>query len=493
MAEQKTTENVNFCKIETTVSMNENTYEIIETEIITEIKRDCIVYNIPTHIGIEYTGGKEKLKLTDRFELKAYKYTEKIEDKDIVKIGVYATTKEPIPIHIYEDLWYIKLSVNSENDPPYIYVNFIRNMNKYLLDSTVKNINHIYNTANQQTTKVTSNFYTFFDTDNIFKIIKEIAKQLRISKIILQDDAEFPCNNDLQYGIKAVQLRALMPNTDVELGTWHLKQDPEKKSKDDKSKLSIYQRSGFTPVKYKKTPITGCIKALQEVTCKTLNNTANQLKKLLTRINDKDITYAIYKIKIKEEDELKIEYTEVKENNYSSICRDYIRNLDLLINIFSKAHINMTIYEYYKSICKEEKQEPTCCKIRGDILGYLRNSINSHVIIIKGINTKEKDDKNCYGEITPGMKDKLKITKTSTSTVPVLPTGSASDNETAKVQPIQYMTRASSAPPRITVANDPIIVTKLFNLFYGTFEKLKYIFFKMELDLHDDDVAATAP
>ena len=55
------------------------------------------------------------------------------------------------------------------------------------------------------------------------------------------------------------------------------------------------------------------------------------------------------------------------------------------------------------------------------------------------------------------------------------------------------MTRASSAPPRITVAKDAIIVTKLFNLFYGTFEKLKYIFFKMELDLPNEVASATAP
>jgi hypothetical protein len=493
MAEQKDeNKDINFCKIETTVTMDEDTYEITEKETITQTTRGCIVYNIPRNIGIEYTDdGKNKIQLADEFKLNAYKYTEKIEDKSIVKIGVYATEQENI---IYEDLWYIKLSVKSENQTEYIYVNFIRNMNKSLLDSTLKNINNINETTNPGA-KITSNFKTFFDTDNIFKIIKNIASQLGIYKIILQDDAEFPCNNDLRYGIKAVQLRALMLNTDLDQNTWYSRQKIDNEGKPiGKSKLSIYQKSGFTPVKYKTTPITGCIQALQKVTCGKLLNVVNQLKKLLTRINEKDITYDIYKMRINEEnDNLKIEYTEVKPINYSSICRDYHKNLDLLYTTFIKAGTNMTIHQYYESVCKEKKEEPTCCNIRGDILGYLRNSINSHVIIIKGIKNEEvqeQDNKDCYGEITQEMKEKLKIKNTNNPLV--LPTRSASHTLLTTVPTSLPMRRASSGPHTITEPNDPIIVTKLFNLFYGTFEKLKYIFFKMELNLPKNEGAVAA-
>jgi hypothetical protein len=485
MAEAKTDEQVIFFKkIETSVSMDEDTYEINEEELMTDTKRLCTVYNIPTNTGIQHTDDKKnKQQLPEDFKLKAYKYTDQIEGESIVKIGVYANINE----YIYEDLWYIKLSLKTYKEEECIYVNFIRSLNTSLLTSIVTKINTIgkYNIENS--------FKYFFDTDNICKIIKNIATQLHISKIILQDDADFPCNNDLGYGIKAVQLRALMTNTDIESNSWYLKQDIDQEGKPvGKSKLSIYQKSGFTPVNYTITQITGCIKLLQNFTCNTLKSTAEKLKKLLTRINDKDITYAIYKIKIiEQENNLNIQYEEVKENNYSSICRDYIRNLDLLISIFSEGK-DQTIYKYYESVCNP-KEDESCCKIRGDILGSLRNSVNRNVIIIKGIKKdmgKKDNDQQCYGNVTIDMKNKLKITNTRNQRV--IPIRSLSETPPTTVPTSLPMIRASSGSPTITVPNDPIIVTKLFNLFYGTFEKLKYIFSKMELNLTPTQGAVAA-
>lgn len=254
MAEQKNDSvTVKFCKIETTVSMNEDTYEIKEEETMVCLSRDCklITFNIGTDI------------------FTAYRYTD--EDKND-KISVYAIkndASEESPI--YEDFWFIKLTVKKDNyqDPPYIYINFIRNINDKIIESIDTKINESIQDQLEEKTKFNNRKKyegLTLNTNNIIDIITKIARTCEIYKIVLQDDAEFPCNNELKYGIKALQLRALQIEN---LEHWN---------HEGKGKLSIYQSKQFKPTKYTNTEITGCIKALQKITCKRLKDTSFNLK-----------------------------------------------------------------------------------------------------------------------------------------------------------------------------------------------------------------------
>ena len=485
MAEQKsenTEKTINFCKIETTVSMNEDTYEITEQKYINCTSRNCEV--IPISIKND-----DKIS-TSGFQCTAYKYTDE-DNKEYKKISVYATNnsgedKSPI----YEDFWYIKLTIKKDSDDkPYIYINFIRNINQNLIKNINDNIETALKEGNQSQLNINcpdeyreNKFTKELKIPAILDITKKIAKNLRITKIVLQDDAEFPCAGDLTYSIKALQLRALQINLADDWSSAGI-------AKQNEGKLSIYQSQDFKPTKYTNTPIKGCIEALQTITCKKLYGVAFSLKKLFIRINEKETDYEIYKMVInKDEDKLKIEYSEVKENNYSSICENYIKNLDELINLLDKDKDkdDKKIGKFYDEFCDEfdenqkRKENYHCCTLRGKLLGCLKNSVNSYVIVIKGRQVTNSNKETCCDSKLEGMNKLEKFRKID---IPK-PTPSTSEPQQAGQQIPVVLRRSVSEPtPLNTYPNGPIIVTKLFNLFNGTFEKLKNIFNHMECEV----------
>jgi hypothetical protein len=358
---------INFCKIETTVTFDEETYVSTETTNVVEFQRDCQLISVHNVV--------------------AYRYNEYDNDrKKQDKISVYATQKigdESSPI--YEDFWYIKLTVKDEEKNQYIYINFIRAVNPTLItyiNADIKKANKDY---------VALEYENLHNTKNIIDIIKAIASNCGINKIVLQDDAEYPCNNDLIYGIKALQLRALT-TLNLTDGTWR---------KPGQGKLSIYQSYGFIPTQYTDTEIIGSIQALQSITCGQLKQVDHNLQQILTHIKEKEkeLSCNIRRMTInKDSNNLEITYSDVKPTTFQTILNNYIKNLNVLISLLNdiKVDDNRKIGILYDEFCGEEKgrrkeeekgrrkEEKTCCDSRGQLLGCLKNSVNSYVIVIKG-------------------------------------------------------------------------------------------------------------
>ena len=474
--------------------MNEDTYEITEEETVKIDTRKCNVFEININDGKDCKDGNE-VKVT------AYRYTDNDTGQD--KISLYATTNDGVDSvnPIYQDLWYIKLTVKEDEKGPYIYINFIRTLNLILVD-TIKNKiietpkKKITDTLTDTLTTEPQNFghdveYIYsFKVEHLLNIVEKIAKKCSCYKIFLQDDAEFPCNNEVKYGIKALQLRALNKKVNIQ----------------DLNTLSIYNRHGFTISKYQNTDVVGCIQALQEITCQKLKEYAVNLRKLLIRINEKDMTINIQKMTIKDDDtqshDLKIEYSIVNEIDHSSICEQYIKNLDSLIGLFKTDEITGKdkIGDLYDKFCKEgnknvvdekinKRETPDCCGLRGKLLGCLRNSINSYVIVISGNKNPSNQNKaTCCDSNLKDMKDDgSKIFRKKQATPPLL--------TRASTQPQQQTTppipQQSVSEPVELINKTPIIVTKLFNLFSGTFERLTYMFFHMENILPKNELQVT--
>jgi hypothetical protein len=100
----------------------------------------------------------------------------------------------------------------------------------------------------------------------------------------------------------------------------------------------------------------------------------------------------------KDSNNLEITYSDVKPTTFQTILNNYIRNLNVLISLLNdiKVDDNRKIGILYDEFCGEEKgrrkeeekgrrkEEKTCCDSRGQLLGCLKNSVNSYVIVIKG-------------------------------------------------------------------------------------------------------------
>lgn len=205
---------------------------------------------------------------------------------------------------------------------------------------------------------------------------------------------------------------------------------------------------------------------------------------------------------IKEDgDNLKIEYSDIKQINYSSICEQYIKNLHELIGLLveNKDDDNKLIGTFYNEFCKENdkrKKNDSFCSSRGKLLGCLKNSVNSYVIVIKGAKQGENRETTCCDSNLKDIDDKKleKFKNKNDGTTAPTPQRASSDQPQLNIAAPPQLTRSTSAPiPETNKEADAIIVTKLFNLFNGTFEKLKYIFHHMELDLDPTAQAATAP
>lgn len=442
MAEENKNGGTIWLLIEDTVfTYNEDTYEIEQ-----QIQNRTEEKHYTQKIKIITTQKPDK---ADKY---AYVYTK---DDGKKEIWVYDTDKNgdnkenPIP----EKSWYIKLAIKGEESNKYLYITLIRTTT----DMGGNNVN----------------------LDDIFTEINEIAKSLNINRITLQDDADFPCNKKNNYGLKAVYLRAL--NEKINIG------DDWADASPDTSNLSIYQKHNFRPTKYTKTKIQGCIAAVRQITCGQLKTACNNLIKIITSINEKGSNYSIYKMSIKpiddskdpNQDLLPIEYKEMEEVSYPSICQNYIKNLNELLSILPKdSDDTQTLYNCYKSLCTSEENEE-CCNSRSNLLLSLKKSINSNVIVIKGIVNKgivnddgQKQDNCCepkISDISPSGPPGPPL-PTRGTTEPLPQTTSVS----RQLRPTQSLPTPEIKPPR------PIIVTKLFNLFYGTFEKLRFIYHEME-------------
>ena len=436
MAEQKN-ESVWLSIKNTVITYNEHTYELEEKEgDDTYEQKNC-----------------EKLNLSDG--KKAYLYTKHDNKREI---WVYDSTNDGTNEEnaIPERSWYIKLAIKGENTSEYLCVTLIRtytDMNISLNDRTKLSLN------------------------NIFSIINQIAINKKIKKITLQDDADFPCNQKADYGLKAVYLRALDKTINIPEGEWNT---PGEK------KLSIYQSKGFLPSKYKTTNITSCIQVLRAIKCVQLKNTCKGLIKILDNILQKGSNYSIYKMVINakpepsgELDLIPIEYKEIPEVNYPSICQNYIKNLKELLSVLPQGEEsnNEAIYDCYKSLCRTE-ESVDCCNARGNLLLNLKTSINSNVIIIKGIvgNSNKKEDTCCDSKINEIIGEFQQPSQPVRSGTEPLP-----PQNTLKSQG-----KSQSLPTPGIKKPEAIIVTKLFNLFYGTFEKLRHIYHEMEYIIPED-------
>jgi hypothetical protein len=372
------------------------------------------------------------------------------------KINVYSTTESGLSgdTRINEDFWYIKLTIKEDKRThmPYIYVNFIR--------SVIGGVDR-------------GKGYTDVKLPTIIDMIKNVTAKLGYRRIVLQDDAEFSCNNENKYTLKAMCLRAI-------------DRDPKR----GLDKISIYSNYGFTPTKFKSEDIRPCIESLRSVTCGKLLDVSKKIKKILTRIDEKEINYYIYRMLIavnpsQPDDLIDVNYSDIKQIGYSSICQNYISNLDKLILYLNKGgeSSDKSIYSFYQELCEQNPEDPQkfmeevkCCNLRKEFLACLRNSINSYVIITRGSSGKIQEFDHCIQE------DSL-----ANSSV-----NSESDIN-SEVEINSYERKVSSnifnntcsvnipdGYPHIEDANKPIIITKLFNLFNGTFEKLKYIYNEME-------------
>jgi len=428
------------------------------------------------------------------------------------KICVYFTNTDN---YIYEDSWYIKLSIKRDTKGQYIYINFIRTISDTLKTEIVtktdkapirdcdpitleenEKLNDDYKQKLIQNIRESKTL--FINSKLILNIIKAIARQVGILRIVLQDDATFPCNEDLKYGIKAIQLRALNPENDII------------------NNLSIYgnkenRNEGFQPTKYLKAndSMEGCITALRNVTCDQLKNNAISLKKIISNIREKDENYRIFSMIVEEERDinLNINYNPVKPINYSSVCQQYIKNLDSLIKVLGgedSKDSDMSIYQYYKKFCELDTstnkfiEKDDCCTKRGDLLSCLKNSSNSYVIIIKSSLEKQDEPKPKKTECDSTVPEEynVEIKKKSRSTPPTRIQRSRSAAVVSQIPPPPHLRRVQSEKcknHKKPETKGPIIVTKLFNLFYGTFEKLKYIYHHMELNLDSGGASAAAP
>lgn len=467
MSEEK---GISFLKIYNVVTMDENTFEIVDKNSIELENRDCEI--------IEFTDDKN-------FKIKAYKYTDTTSDTPQVKIGVYATNFDGyLDKHIYEDLWYIKLTIKHDDVHDYIYINFIRNFDNSTRSLVINNLRTADNYVDYESyaENISREKYQLYNSENILKIIKKIALACGIHKIVLQDDAMFSCANDLQYGIKAIQLRSLYHGIDISENWWNI---------GPKNKLSIYQKSGFIPTNYKKTQISGCISAIQKINCSILKRSAIGLKNILSRIGEKDENYSIRRMLIKEgRSDLNITYTTVNSINYPSICQQYIRNLDSLLEILSECkNPELSIYDFYQTLCEKDKlvqETPDCCTKRGKLLSCLKNSSNSYVITINGIRKQTDIQNTCCDAEDDLEKDGNLFSLPMRRAISVI--------QNVKELPLK-LTRSVSDKPVQTKkpTKGPIIITKLFNLFNGTFEKLKYIYFKMECKVSETDDLKITP
>lgn len=290
---------------------------------------------------------------------------------------------------IEEDTQLVKLTIKGDETDPYMYVDFINTHVEGRKEPCPK-LGEIMSIINSITTKL----------------------PLKISKIMLQDDAHFYCNDKMEYAVKAIYLRAL------------------DKDKTD-SELSIYEKYGFTTTKT--ADIQGCIDALRKITCNHLVTASKNILERLKVINYS--TTSVYQIHVDHKD-LAISYTPIKAHKLrlGPIFSAYKSNLEQLVTLLGDGGGELLIYDF----CKVEKSERDSSKseLLRNILSCLEKDVNMNVIIVEG--------------------------------------GDSESNGNRTGCDVNIVERAGK---------EVINITKIFNLFYGTFKKLNYLYNEMEASL----------
>jgi len=294
---------------------------------------------------------------------------------------------------IEQDTQLVKLKIKNDgrSNNPYMYIDFINT--------------HVEGQKDQ-----------FPKLPEIIGIIKNITKEVdkKITKIMLQDDAHFYCNNEMKYAVKALYLRALDNSKQI-------------------GQLSIYETRKFTPTKT--ANLQGCITALRNIMCSQLKESCIEIIKQIESINYS--TTSVYQIHVQHTD-LQISYTPIKSHKLrlQPIFSSYKSNLNQLISLLNKDNLVISIYDFCKVDKQQQKQEK--CELRKNILSCLENDVNMNVIIVEGESRENKDE---YTQCE-----------------------------------VNIVERADK---------QVINITKLFNLFYGTFKKLNYLYNEMELTLEE--------
>ena len=340
----------------------------------------------------------KKINIDERLNTKGYLFTD---DKITIYYG--DTNDGTVENPINDDKWFIKLTIKT---PPHMYVNFIR---------TPTERQEVYRNLN-----------------DLISIVKTITRSFNIHKIILEDASRFSCNNQ---NIISVHIRSLDRDKSI-------------------NNISIYQKEGFKPIK--NVNIESCITTLRSITCEDLYTVCLQTLKVLNTLNKlKSLKHPILRITI-DHNTLDISYDTIRNTKMlnAPIINNYIRNFEQIKRLLEIQETrNVSIYEYYKNFCRVVEDED-CCRLRSEFLSCLENPVNSHVIIVEGVNQGVNQGVN--EGVNQGVNEVF----------PQLPD-----------------TPCDLKIPYGGYEKYPIIITKLFNLFYGTFEKIKYIYFEMELDI----------
>jgi len=201
-----------------------------------------------------------------------------------------------------------------------------------------------------------------------------------------------------------------------------------------KNNLSIYQSHEFRPTK--EGDVRSCVEALRSITCSDVYVASHKILESLISINY--TTTSVYQIHVQHTD-LQVSYTPIKSHKIrlGPIFTRYRENLTKLNDLLEevKDQTDKPISEFFKieKDCKDKKAYERSSKL----FSCLENDVNMHVIIVEGEAEPEESEKN-----------------------------GCDVNKTLD-----------------TVTKNPINITKLFNLFYGTFKKLDYLYNEMELTL----------
>lgn len=225
--------------------------------------------------------------------------------------------------------------------------------------------------------------------------------------------------NNSENAVKALHLRAL-----------------QEKYTD---KLSIYQNVKFRP--NKQDNMKSCVEALTNITCNQMYEASRKILDSLININYS--TTSVYQINVQHTN-LEVSYIPIKAHKLrlGPIFNRYRENLQQLNKLLEEVQNNhKKIYEFCKIIQKgSEREKPSTEKDyerSHNFFSCLENDVNMNVIIVESEGKREDFSENVCDV-----------------------------NKTVE-----------------TVTKNPINITKIFNLFYGTFKKLDYLYNEMVCDV----------
>ena len=241
------------------------------------------------------------------------------------------------------------------------------------------------------------------------------------------------------YGIHKIMLQDdahfYLSNSENAVKALHLR--ALQKTKDE---LSIYQNHKFKPTK--EDNIESCLETLRKISCLQLKQSCQQILNSLININYS--TTSVYQINVQHTN-LEVSYIPIKAHKLrlGPIFNRYRENLNKLNSLFTEdKDSNEKIYEFCEINKKSQQKD---YQKSHNFLSCLENDVNMNVIIVEGEEGEEGEEE-----------------KSSDHTA-------CDFNKTVE-----------------TVTKNPINITKIFNLFYGTFKKLDYLYNEMVLDISSE-------